>query len=225
MEAVVEIDKYKNSFYLYEMAVVNKKEDETLFKTGNSQKTTPSNASSSLYSLLNKLQNVNKNSNDVKYSLDRRLNVNAPIVINVGDILKNSIRINELIPRNEHIEKSYALIDIAKNNVDEPYIVSFVVNKYANEIQSIDVLYAVNAKKEVAALDEPEFRPINGTALTTSKISISNLLDYVNNYFPDILPESVLKHYGYNSRPEGNIGESALLAAGRNIMKLTPGNA
>lgn len=77
------------------MAVVNKKEDETLFKTGNSQKTTPSNASSSLYSLLNKLQNVNKNSNDVKYSLDRRLNVNAPIVINVGDILKNSIRINQ----------------------------------------------------------------------------------------------------------------------------------
>ena len=95
LEAVVEIDKYKNSFYLYEMAVVNKKEDETLFKTGNSQKTTPSNASSSLYSLLNKLQNVNKNSNDVKYSLDRRLNVNAPIVINVGDILKNSIRINQ----------------------------------------------------------------------------------------------------------------------------------
>lgn len=50
-------------------------------------------------------------------------------------------------------------------------------------------------KKEVAALDEPEFRPINGTALTTSAISISNLLDYVNYYFPDILPESVLKHF------------------------------
>ena len=70
LEAVVEIDKDKNSFYLHEVALINKKEDETLFKTGNSQKTTPSNASSSLYSLLNKLQNVNKNSNDVKYSHD-----------------------------------------------------------------------------------------------------------------------------------------------------------
>ena len=65
------------------------------FKTGTVKHGTPSDISSSIYSLLNKLQNVNKNSNDVKYSLDRRLNVNAPIVINVGDILKNSIRINQ----------------------------------------------------------------------------------------------------------------------------------
>ena len=36
------------------------------------------------------------------------------------------------------------------------------------------------------------------------------MLDYVNQYFPDILPESVLKHHGYESRPEGKIGESAL---------------
>ena len=77
------------------MAVVNKKEDDMSFKTGTVKHGTPSDISSSIYSLLNKLQNVNKNSNDVKYSLDRRLNVNAPIVINVGDILKNSIRINQ----------------------------------------------------------------------------------------------------------------------------------
>lgn len=98
-----------------------------------------------------------------------------------------------------------------------PFVVSFIVNKHTNEIQSIDVLYAVNAKKEVAALDEPEFQPINGTALTTSAISISNLLEHVNNYFPDILPESVLKHYGYSSRPEGNIGKSALFSRDVNI--------
>lgn len=146
--------------------------------------------------------------NAIKHSLDRRLNVNAPIVVNVGNILKNSIRINELIPRNEHIEKSYALIGIAKNNVDEPYIVSFVVNKHTNEIQSIDVLYAVNAKTRPAGSLSPEV----STPPTGPKISISNLLAYVNNYFPDILPESVLKHYGYSSRPEGNIGESALFS-------------
>ena len=38
------------------------------------------------------------------------------------------------------------------------------------------------------------------------------MLDYVNNYFPDILPESALEHYGYSSRPEGNIGKSALFS-------------
>lgn len=82
------------------------------------------------------------------------------------------------------------------------------MNKHTNEIQSIDVLYAVNAKKEPAGSLSPEA----STPPTGSTISISNLLDYVNNYFPDILPESVLKHYGYSSRPEGNIGESALFS-------------
>ena len=42
--------------------MTNKNEDETPFKTGTSQKTTPSDISSSKYSLLNKLQNVNEDS-------------------------------------------------------------------------------------------------------------------------------------------------------------------
>ena len=45
---------------------------------------------------------------------------------------------------------------------------------------------------------------------TDSTISIANLLDYVNQYFPDILPEEALKHYGYDSRPDGVLGEDAL---------------
>ena len=65
---VVNVNKNSNEYYLHEIAMTNKKEDETLFKTGNSQKTTPSNASSSIYSLLNKLQNVNNN--ETKFSLD-----------------------------------------------------------------------------------------------------------------------------------------------------------
>lgn len=70
MEAVVEIDKSKNLFYLHEVALINKKEDETLFKTGTVKHGAPSDTSSSIYSLLNKLQNVNKNSNNVKYLYD-----------------------------------------------------------------------------------------------------------------------------------------------------------
>uniref|UniRef100_UPI003FEFE681 hypothetical protein n=1 Tax=Eubacterium sp. TaxID=142586 RepID=UPI003FEFE681 len=95
-----------------------------------------------------------------------------------------------------------------------PFVVSFIVNKHTNEIQPIDVLYAVNAKKEPAGSSKS---PEVSTPPTGSTISISNLLDCVNNYFPDILPESVLKHYGYSSRPEGNIGKSALLSRDVNI--------
>ena len=59
--------------------------------------------------------------------------------------------------------------------------------------------------------------PEVSTSPTGSTISISNLLDYVNNYFPDILPESVLKHYGYSSRLEGNVGKGALFSRDVNI--------
>ncbi len=81
------------------------------------------------------------------------------------------------------------------------------------KIQSIDVLYVVNAKKEPAGSLSPEV----STPPTGPTISISNLLDCVNNCFPDILPESVLKHYGYSSKPEGNIGKSALFSRDVNI--------
>ena len=46
--------------------------------------------------------------------------------------------------------------------------------------------------------------------VTDSTISIAELLDVVNQYFPDILPEDMLKHYGYEQRPDGVLGEDAL---------------
>lgn len=147
----------------------------------------------------------------IKHSLDRRLNVNAHISLEIGKILKKSICINEMIPRTDNIEKSYVLIGIAKNKANEPYVVSFVVNKITNEVSAIDVLYAVNAKKEPTGSPlTRRLSPQVSTPATGSTISISDLLDYVNKYYPDLLPEDVLKHYGYKGRPEGVLGESAL---------------
>lgn len=82
----------------------------------------------------------------------------------------------------------------------------------------MDVLYAFNAKtepnlnikKETGRETIPNGSQQSAATITGSAISIANLLDYVNKYFPDILPEEVLKHYGHTSRPEGKIGESAL---------------
>ena len=149
----------------------------------------------------------------LRHGMDRRLSVNAPIALKAGEILKNAIRINELIPRNETTAESYALIGAAKNAKNEPYIAQFVVNRHTNEVDSVDVLYAFNAKTEPTGSLSPEFATAETVApLTGSDISISNLLDYVNRYFPDVLPESVLKHFGHTERPEGRIGESALFS-------------
>ena len=46
--------------------------------------------------------------------------------------------------------------------------------------------------------------------VTSPTISISTLLDFVNQYFLDILPEDVLKHYGYTEQPAGELGQYAL---------------
>ena len=66
--AVINVEKEKNFFYLHEVAILNKKEDDMSFKTGTVKHGAPSDISSSIYSLLNKLQNVNNN--DTKFSLD-----------------------------------------------------------------------------------------------------------------------------------------------------------
>ena len=185
------------------------------------------------------------------HGLDRRLEVLAPVTLKIGEILKNSIRINELTPAKENVSGSYVLIGAAKNANGDFYVVRSVVNSYNNELSSVDVLYAIHTKKETAVLNEPAIteNPLritvsqepaallprftdkaasfsgsiknqpgaypqgsqsNDRFLSGSVISIAELLEYVNEYFPDILPESVLKHFGHDARPEGTLGESAL---------------
>ena len=141
------------------------------------------------------------------HGLDRRIATQAPVLSSVGEVLQNAIRINELNPRRGDASATYALIGAAKSN-DGLYIASFIVNRFTNEVAEVDVLYSVNAKKGSAALP-PKFTTEVATP-TDPTISISNLLDYVNQYFPDILPEDVLKHYGHTERPAGSVGKDAL---------------
>ena len=143
------------------------------------------------------------------HGLDRRLNLSTPVMLKIGEVLSNSIRINELTPKQESASSSYVLIGYATSKTNN-YIVRAVVNKYTNEVDSVDILYAVSTKKETAG--KLPGSHIKNALPTVSTISISNLLDYVNRYFPDILPEDVLKHYGHTERPAGEIGESALFS-------------
>lgn len=144
------------------------------------------------------------------HGLDRRASTQAPVLAKIGDVLKNAVKVNELNPRSESIKESYVLVGAARSETGL-YVASFVVNQHSNEITSIDVLYAANAKKEPAAL-LPKITEESVTP-TGSKISIAKLLDIVNELYPDILPEEVLKHYGHTERPAGKIGESALYSS------------
>ena len=152
---------------------------------------------------------------------------NSFATLKAGEIIKNSIRINELTPKNQNADASYALIGAAKNTNGDLYIVESVINQFSNELMSMDVLYSINTKKESAMHNASRYaknslsvtdstnrmrsmRPEILPSVTDSTISIAELLDYVNEYFPDILPESILRHYGYDARPDGKLGEDAL---------------
>ena len=142
--------------------------------------------------------------NGLKHSLDRRFGVNAPVVLKAGEILQNSIRINEMTPKKEGATASYVLIGAARNSAGELSVVRSVVNRFRNEVTSMDVLYAMSAKKEPAAL-LPRLAE-NSAIRTDSTISIRELLGHVNEYFPDVLPQNVLEHYGRAQRPETELG-------------------
>ena len=155
--------------------------------------------------------NVALSTEGLKHGLDRRMQLLAPVTLKSGEILSNAIRINELIPRKETISTTYALLGAARGKRGELYIVEFVVNRYDNTVASMDVLYSVNTKKESAALNAPRLtaKPLS---VTDSTISIAQLLELARDNFPDVLPESVLRHFGYDARPEGTLGESALFS-------------
>ena len=140
------------------------------------------------------------------HGLDRRFQELAPVTVHAGEIIENSILINELTPSKEEADASYVLIGAAEDTDGNMYVVRSVINRHSNELSTMDVLYAMNAKKGTAALNAP----LVSTPNYRTTISIAELLEYVNRYFPDVLPESVLRHFGHTSRPQGVIGESAL---------------
>ena len=145
----------------------------------------------------------------LKHGLDRRLQENAAVTIRSGEILKNAVCVNKLTPKLEMASSGSVLLGAAKGKNGTMYVVEFVVNEFDNEVDSINVLYSVNTKKEPAVLNAPKSTE-NPLLVTDSTISVAQLLDIARDNFPDVLSESVLRHYGYTERPDGVLGESAL---------------
>ena len=159
----------------------------------------------------------------LQHGLDRRIQTNAPVALRAGEILQNSILINKLTPKKAGASDSYVLLGAAKGTGGNTYAVEFVVNSFSNEVTSVDVLYSANAKREPAALNAPAITD-NPLRITGSEISIAQLLDFTRDNFADVLPESVLRHYGYERRPDGKIGESALFSRELSIDRLNEEN-
>ena len=72
-----------------------------------------------------------------------------------------------------------------------PFVVSFIVNKHTNEIQSIDVLYVVNAKNKGNNDDTANAKALASTSETSVgnvsfNSSISKYSDNVKKFSLDV---------------------------------------
>lgn len=135
--------------------------------------------------------------NGLKHSLDRRFSINAPVTLQAGAIIKNSIKINELTPQKAEVSDSYVFIGAATGSHEELYVVRSVVNKYSNELASMDVLYAINAKKrdDLSVIANPA-----GVGNITESSLIANLARFrkeVNSFREK-------NHISYSTRNKSN---------------------
>ena len=94
----------------------------------------------------------------LRHSLDRRFSVNAPVALKAGEILSNSIKINELVPEKAEADKSYVLVGAAQNGEGQLFVVRSVINSFKSELVSMDVLYAINAKKRTGCIAAKDHR-------------------------------------------------------------------
>lgn len=92
---------------------------------------------------------------------------NGIVTLMTEEIIQNSIRLNELVPEDDSVASTYVLVGVSKDASGNFYVVRSVVNKYDNELVSMDALYAVNAKKELAVQNAPRLtaKPLSATVL------------------------------------------------------------
>ena len=145
--------------------------------------------------------------NSIRHGFVRDFETNAKIALHIGEYLKNSIKVNEIEARSDNAVGGYVLLGYGKDIEGNHYPAYFVVETLTtgeSELIEFDSLYSFNGKKIVEAIGgaNQDFK-----VLTSTKISISELLDIVNEVHSDILPKTVAEHYG-NERRKTKLGGS-----------------
>ena len=131
----------------------------------------------------------------------------AMVSMHLEDYLKNAVKINEAIADENRKYDSDILLGYGQTESGEKIPAYFIVSKLTTgqvELVEFSSLYSIRAKKivEDSAQSSQAFQ-----GPTSTKISISDLLDIVNETYSDILPKTVVEHYG-NERRKTKLGES-----------------
>lgn len=141
---------------------------------------------------------VHVSKRSLEHGLDRRADEMATSVQHVGELLKNAVLINIAAPKLNTANESYILMSAGLNDDGVVSVTAFIVNRFTNEIESIDVLKSLKTKR-----NQPRITAgIGAKALlpTGSTISIAELIESVKNEFADLWPDDVLSHLGIQRR-------------------------
>ncbi|MBQ7739689.1 MAG: GNAT family N-acetyltransferase [Eubacterium sp.] len=127
-------------------------------------------------------------------------------VISCADSVSKTITLTPTSEFGTNADRGYILIGILGHSDGSIDIVKSVVNRYTYELLSVNKLYSINAKRD-AVLNAPSvFNPNY-----VSKISIAEMLEYVNKHYPDILPMDFQKKNGLYI--DGKFGKRSLAKA------------
>ena len=144
----------------------------------------------------------------VRHCLTRKPDLNAIAALNIVGLAKNAVLVNELSPRGNS-NGGNVYLSVGKDSDSNLYFVRMITDKRGRSIEEIETVYAISTKKESVAHYRQGYGNESSFAFTDSTISIADLLDFVKNHFSDILPESVLQHYGI-SRKESAVSDSVM---------------
>lgn len=142
----------------------------------------------------------------IEHGLSHHLVDTAMATMNIGKILSNAIKINELAPRGGEL-RSHVLVGVGALGEDA-FVTRIIVKENVNqsyELESIkveNVLYAINAKKRAAAFNASSSEQRPNKDYRSFNISMSEFLDYVKDNFADVLPKDVLAHYNMERKSD-----------------------
>ena len=116
--------------------------------------------------------------------------------MHLAEYLKNAVKINEATPDEHRANNSDVLIGYGESSTGGKIPAYFVVSRLTTgeeRLEEFSSLYSLKGKKieDDSAQGSPGVQ-----SRTSSTISISDLLDIVNEIYSDILPKSVAEHYG-----------------------------
>lgn len=147
----------------------------------------------------------------IAHGLRRKSENNAIASLVLGEYFTDAICVNELSPR-ENTNGSYVLLGTFNDNSNDFYV-RMVVNNKNNvfEVDDINVLYALNTKKEPVANSRLGLGVETDSLITGSTISIADFLENVKKHFPEVLSEDVLNHFNI-TRPSNAFNNDLLFS-------------